>query len=185
MLLVVLTGCGLFGNKDEVAESPFLLGDMDNHYWVTDPDNDEEDGEGILILSSATIGCAKLTDSNLGWLDELVLEGSGMLFLLEYDSWGDDAHGEDWEGLWVTGYAYSGTRGERLMRDFVFQDGFLYMGAYYGMFNDSWLQVDSDQGGLTGSYSAEHASGSFEAQNCGDWTEPVDTDWGGTGWDTH
>lgn len=175
----------LSGLRNKDAESPFDLGDMDNHYWVTDPDNDEEDGDGILILSSESIGCAALTATEMDWLDEVVLQGSGMMFLMAYNSWSEDVHGDDWEGLWVTGYAYSSTRGEREMRDFVFQDGFIYMGAYYGVYNDSWLQVDSDQGGLSGSYSAEHGAGNFEAQDCGDWTEDErDTDFGGSGWDS-
>lgn len=185
MLLTVLAACS---NKapDNSADAPFEIGALKSQIWIIDPDTDEEDGAGFLILSTEELSCSDVSAAGDD-LDELVLEGEGLLFMLEYGSWGDSEHGQDWTGLWMGGYAYSATRGGRQLLSLAFSDSFLYfISGYYSWYGGSgtWLDVTGDTDGLQGSYTTDYWSGEFDAISCGEWhEEPRDTD-RHTGWDS-
>ncbi len=75
------------------------------------------------------------------------------------------------------GYAYSGTRGGRVMLSLAFSEGWLYFidGYYSSYFGGAttWVKIDEDDNGLKGSYETSHWSGSFDATSCGAWDEHV------------
>ena len=183
LLATVITGCSDGrGTIHTTGDPPFEISQAKSVLWAQDPDTDEYEGMAALVISDQAMDCEALTRRNLYYdLDELMLEGQGLMFILEYDSWGSNAQPQDFEGLWMTGYAY-GHGGGRLMYPLAFSDGFLYfLGGWYGMGSTSWLDIVAyASGGVSGSYSTEYWSGDFHAENCGDWAErnqSWDTGW--------
>lgn len=186
MLALWFLACTPASTPSASADAPFDIGRLVSQKWIVDPDTDAEDGQGILVLSTKDLDCGELSTAGDD-LDELVLDGEGILFYIGYNSWGDNQHGEDWTGLWMGGYAYSGTRGERMMYSLAFSDGFLYfLDGYYSSYfgSSSWLRVDSADDGLKGSYQTNYWSGDFKADSCGKWEEEVRDTGRDTGWDS-
>lgn len=169
------------------ADAPFDISKLASERWIIDPRTDGEDGTAILVLSTEELPCGALSTAGDD-LDELVLNGQGLLFMLEYGSWGDQEHGEDWSGLWMGGYGYSAERGARNMMSLAFSDGFIYFldGYYSGYFGSStWVNIETAGESVSGDYNTNFWSGSFEADSCGEWEEEIrDTGHTGhTGWD--
>ncbi len=184
LFLMLLAGCDADNGVTTHGDPPFSIDKAGTVLWAEDPGNDQRDGIAVLLISDDPIDCGDITSQNFYYdLDEVVLEGQGLMFLLRYDSWGSDAPPLDWEGLWMSGYAYGGDA-YRTLFPMAFSDGFLYfLGGYYGIGDSSWLDVVAyASGGVSGSYATEYWSGEFYAENCGAWAgEPDDTyNW----WDT-
>jgi hypothetical protein len=173
------------GNSIETrGDPPFEIASARSVLWAQDPETSSEEGEAALVISDDEMGCEAITAQNMYYdIEEVMLEGQGLMFVLEYDSWGSAEQPLDWEGLWMTGYGMGGGA-ERMMYPLAFSDGFLYfLGGYYGIGDSSWLRIDTwAEDGVRGSYSTEYWSGNFDAQNCGDWA-PYEPHWD-TGWDS-
>jgi hypothetical protein len=171
LLVLALTACDSDSDITTHGDPPFAIDKATSVLWAEDPGNTQRDGWAVLIISDETIGCDAITSQDFYWnLDDIVLEGQGLMFLLEFDTWGSSSATLDWEGLWMSGYAY-GNDAERSLYSFAFSDGFLYyLGGYYGMGATSWLNVVAyASGGASGSYSTEYWSGDFHADHCGEW----------------
>jgi len=183
LLAAISTGCtDGRGSIHTTGDPPFDISKARSVLWAQDPDTDEYEGMAALVISEQAMDCEALTTRNLyNNLDQLMFEGQGLMFLIEYDSWGNDAQPQDFEGLWMSGYAY-GQGGERSMFPMAFSDGFLYfLGGWYGMGSTSWLDIVAyASGGVSGNYSTEYWSGDFHAENCGEWAGS-NQDWE-TGW---
>lgn len=179
MLALLFMACSFNTNPKSDSEAPFDIGRLTSQRWIQAPDTNTKQGQGVLVLSTEELGCDSLSTAGTD-LDELVLKGQGLLFLLDYNSSEEDPHGEDWSGLWM-GYASNADRGRRYMQVLAFNDGFLYfLDGYYSYGGGSWLNINADSDGLSGSYQADSWSGNFKSESCGDWT-PSNPD---TGWDT-
>jgi len=189
---LMLGGCGVDNDITTHGDPPFEIEQASTVLWAEDPGNTQGEGWAVLIISDDPISCDAVTSQDFYRnLDEVVLEGQGLMFLLGFDSWGGASQTLDWEGLWMSGYAY-GSNTERGLYSFAYSDGFVYfLGGYYGMGDSSWLDVVAyASGGVSGGYSTEYWSGDFHAEHCGDWAgAPADTDiwhwdsspWGATG----
>ncbi|MFH1468203.1 MAG: hypothetical protein ABIO70_27700 [Pseudomonadota bacterium] len=179
-----LAACNKGNSIHTRGDPPFEISSAKSVLWAQDPDTDTQEGMAVLVISEDDLGCDAITAHNMYYdLEDAILDGQGLMFVLEYDSWSGFQGTLDWEGLWMTGYGYGGDA-ERMMYPLAFSDGFLYMlGGYYGIGDSSWLMVDAwATGGVSGSYSTEYWSGDFHAENCGDWA-PYQSHWD-TGWDT-
>lgn len=186
LLVPMLAGCKLTRTQND---APFRLGRLVGQVWATDPDNTDESREAILVLSNAELPCADLTQNMYRELDNAIGEGQGVLFILDQDRWDEEGEGSlSWEGLWMAGYGYSTEDGDRGMQSLSFSDGFVYydFASYYGLAGGVWLQIDeAGADGVSGSFSTTYWSGSFSAQDCGAWEEPIDTWdswWGDDSW---
>ncbi len=178
---VLALGCNRNNSISTTGDPPFEIKNLKSVLWAQDPSTDAREGAAALVLSDEQIGCDQLTAHDVySDLDELTLDGQGLMFLLAYDSWGNDVAPQDWEGLWMTGYAYGGGGAERMMYPMAFSDGFIYfLGGWYGIGDSSWLDIIAyASGGVNGRYSTEYWAGDFYAENCGDWGT------GGPGFDT-
>jgi len=172
-LFTFLTLGGCQGTSIEtVGEPPFELKDIQATLWVMDADNDNGDGEAVLLITEGDMSCSSFkTISGLWDFDELIYTGDGLVFVLAYDSWGARAP-TGWEGLWMSGYAYdSANSRERAMYSYAFSEGFLYrLSGYYSYIsgNYHWLEIASVTGDeVSGTFQSGWWSGSFAAENCG------------------
>ena len=187
MLALSLMACSLTGPKSS-ADAPFDIGRFESQRWIVDPRNDEENGIGILLLSTEAVGCGQLSTAGDD-LEDLIASGEGLLFMLDYYGYGDQAPGGGWTGLWMGGSAYSPQKGDRYMRSIAFSDSFFYFldgyyAAYFG--STTWINVEDDSDGLSGTFQTSYWSGKFDADSCGEWEVEV-RDTGHTGdtyWDT-
>ena len=182
MLALVLMACSS-NAPTSTPDAPFDIDKLASQRWIVSPNTDGEDGTAILLLSTEDIPCSAMSTAGSD-LDELVLNGDGLLFYFQYDSWGDQRHGEDWTGLWMGGYGYSEERGERTMMSLAFSDGFLYfLDGYYSSYfgSSTWANIDSAGANVSGDYSTSFWSGSFKAESCGAWEEE-ERETGHTGW---
>jgi hypothetical protein len=180
------------GGSASTTAAPWEMGDLSNAVWVTDPDNDRRDGNAVLILSSNPLDCDTVTEVDDEWeMVQTLGEGNGLMFFFEYDNYqtgggGDDDveeevlddqapspadPGEDWEGLWMGGYGMAADESvQRSMASLAFHDGFVYVLDYYG--GGSWLRIDTmTDGAPAGEYNAVYWTGTFAAENCGEWQE--------------
>ncbi len=165
--------------------APWEMGSFQSALFATDPDNDSENGDAVLMLSTAEVSCNQLLQLEDWWdLDELTLEGSGIFFVMEYDHDGggrfDDP--EDWAALYMSGYGYNYDKDmETYLATMAWNDGYLYLMGYYS--GTSWLRItQATESQVSGEYFATYWTGSFSATDCGDWREednrPHDTyDW--------
>ena len=127
----------------------------------------------MLLISDDTIDCDTLSKGSLfNDIEDVDLEGSGLIVGLFYDNNGPGA-GEDFTGLWMSGYAY-GQGGERSMAMVPYSDGYYFVsyGWYYGIGNTTWLRIDDVGNNVTGTFSSDYWSGDFTATDCGTWNEP-------------
>ncbi len=179
MLLLLFGDCscgtGCAAGADEIIDhegAPYSLTDVHAVLWAAAPENDEQDAEAALIFTTAELDCADFTDVDVyDDIDATLLEGSGLIFLLEqrsYDTDEDPLSG--WTGLWM-GEAYAENQ-RRSAYSFAFDQGQVYMlGSYYGG-GDTWLDIASTgEDDLKGSFSTTFWSGGFTATRCGYWAE--------------
>ncbi len=182
-LALTIGACDADNDITSHGNPPFEISKATSVLWAEDPGNTPREGWAVLIISDEQLGCDAITSQDFYWnLDEVVLEGQGLMFLLGFDSYGTSGTTLDWEGLWMSGYAF-GSDADKALYTFAFSDGFLYfLGGYYGMGDSSWLDVVAyASGGVSGSYSSDYWSGDFHADHCGDWAgEPGDS----YGWDS-
>lgn len=184
LLVGTLCGCGGDGSADvkSTTTAPFELSGK-TALFATDPGNTYDDGSAVLLVSDNSLDCESLTSNAIGdGLDEVVLEGEGVLFLLSYDHYDGAVTDFDFTGLWMAGYAYNAdSSSEKSMGAVAYSDGFVYLNyaMYYG-FTGDWLRIDSlSSSTVKGAFSTVWWSGDFSAKNCGDWTAsaPRDTSW--------
>ncbi len=168
MLLTLLLACTGAQVKNS-ANAPFSVSGS-AAVWAVSSENDADEGEAILLLSDGQSDCDALTKGNLlNDIDDTDIEGTGLMFAFMQE----DA-GSDFTGLWMSGYAYGSDGAERSMVMLPFADGFFYIsyGWYYGVGSTTWVRIDKDDDKVSGEFASDYWSGSFSAENCGEWDEP-------------
>ena len=194
LMTAPLSGCTVFGNGWAFAQNnaPFKIGRIKSALFTTDPDNDDDGGDAMLLLTDESQDC----DAVEQWQgdDDDAIEdlfvGNGLLFVLE--AWKrDDFDDEgDWSGLFVQGYSYGiGNGTDRTMVAAAYQDGSLFtLGSYYSSGEPSWVDVDSEGETVKGKFDTPFWHGSFNAERCGEWEEDNNHydyyDYGDYGYDT-
>ena len=184
MLALSLLACSLTGTKS-TADAPIDMGRFASQRWIVDPNNEADNGVGLLLLSTGEVSCSEFSTAGYD-LEKAVRSGEGLIFMLEYES--DDDQSPGWTGLWSGGYAYSDVKGERYLQSLAFSDTFLYyLGGYYSS-DSSWVNIEDASDGLSGTFQNSYWSGKFDTEACGAWEEgeKLDTWYNDTNsWDTN
>ncbi len=190
MLLLLFGNCSCGGgcsSQDGIVDlegAPFSLQEAETILWITNPGDTEE--SAVLLVTTAELSCGALAENDFYNWDETVMEGSGLIFVLDQNLYGDTGEGGDtigWTGLWMG--ESMGEGGYRTLESHAFHQGqaFTLDAGYVG--GSTWLDIESsDSDDLSGSFATTWWSGSFTAARCGVWAESNDTDWGSDWWDT-
>lgn len=172
LLLAVLAACpgGKTGSGSiETSEhAPWSLDGVRSVLFMGSVDDDRDDGEAYILITTEELGCEDLDEDEYIPYDT-VEGGSGLVLLVGWDK--DDPVTDlnaVWEGLYMSGYGYSSDSDEeRFGLAAAFNEGFLYVvGGYFG--GSNWTRIDSvSDSEVKAEFYTDFWWGEVEAVNCG------------------
>ena len=182
MLSLILLACTGEPDAPETVPPPFDL-DGARAYWSTRTGGSY--GLGVLVISKEA-DCDSVSEEYLfNDLDNELLQGEGLAFIMEWSDWSGES--QDFTGLWM-GYGY-GQDARRTLTTIAYSSGLLYVlewgYSFYGSNPESWVAIDSLDGGPRGRFSTPYWQGEFEAADCGSFDTAYDSGWDSDGWDTN